>query len=296
MTGPSIIPIVIDTDNALGTPRNSFENILGGDVDDAFAIAFLLCESNLVSSIYSVSGNVESKICHANNCELLDLLQSKVSNFEGLSKNNFLKPPVPQNQSEYLALGPLTNLDYFLKNQFQPSRIWMTLGRIQTLGNYPPLWPVEFNATQDLPAFQNVISEKVEKIVVPLDIAFQLQFSSTYKTELCKSKVGRFLWKNSRRWSRRSLVLKGRRSFPVWDLVSAVACRYPSACHIEKGFGYLFSNGLFLCDLNDIPKTYHNRKKAIQRVEINIVTAIDVARMWQIFFRSLNEYPTKDPF
>ena len=293
MTGQSIIPIVIDTDNALGNPRKKIEKFVGGDVDDAFAIAFLLCESNVVSAVYSVSGNADSKTCYENNCELLELLESKISSFEGLGKNNLIKPPTPQNNVEYLALGPLTNLAYFLKNQFVPSHVWMTLGRIQTFGKWPPLWPIEFNATQDLVSFREVMSEKLKKTIVPLDIAIQLQFSNDLELELCRSKVGRYIWENSRRWSRRSLILKGRRSFPVWDLVSAVACRHPETCLIAKGFGYLFSNGLFLCDVNDKPQTYHDRTKAILRVEIDIVTAIDTAKMWQLFFKALNAYPTK---
>ncbi len=296
MTGQSIIPIVIDTDNALRTPRTTLEKIFGGDVDDAFAIAFLLCESKLVSAIYSVSGNADSKSCYENNCEILAELDSKVPCYEGLGRKHLLRAPTPQNGSEYLALGPLTNLAYFCKNQFMPSQIWMTLGRIQTRGRWPPFWPVEFNATQDLDSFQIVISQKIKKTIVPLDIAFQLQLLPTHKTKICESQIGRYLWRNSRRWSWRSLLVKGRRSFPVWDLVSAIASRYPETCHIEKGYGYLFSNGLFLCDVNDIPKTYHDRKKAIQRVEINIVTNIDTEKMWSIFFQTINELPTKDLF
>ena len=243
MTGPSIIPIVVDTDNALGSANKKY---FGGDVDDAFALAFLLKSNVLISSIYSVAGNSSAKICHLNNLEICQKLQSSTVCYSGQNSAQ-----APANNCDYLALGPLTNLAQFLKRGFIPESIWMTLGRINTFGAFPPFWPVEFNATQNMSAFQSVLSSSVRKVIVPLDVAYNLKLKPCHEIQLRSTDIGRFLWDHSRRWSWRSLLFKGRRSFPVWDLVSAVAIVHPEIFLTQPGRGYLFKNGLFLCDVQN---------------------------------------------
>lgn len=286
MTGRSIIPIVIDTDNALG--KNPAK-ILPGDVDDAFAIAFLL-KSLSIQSIYSVGGNAPAEICHQNNLAICRVAGSSVRCLPGLNKKSSTWHPVPlipATCEDYLSLGPLTNLSYFLKHNFSPKRIWMTLGRIKTLGLFPPLWPMEFNVTKDLHAFQLVLEAKATKIIVPLDVAIQLRFRKSMTSQMLLSTVGMHLLSNIKNWQLRNLLLKGRSHFPVWDLVSAMALVHPATCEIKKGTGYLFKNGLFLCDVLNQPRTFHDRRKAIVSLPIEIVTAIDTDLMWKLFFRAL---------
>ena len=279
MIGQSIIPIVIDTDNASGSAKNIF---FGGDVDDAYALAFLLKNKTSVSAIYSVDGNASSENCYRNNLEICRILQSNVPCFKG---SPYLQ--IPENSCHYLALGPLTNLARFLKSGFKPESIWMTLGRNKTFGDYPPFWPMEFNATKDIEAFQTVLHSNIKKVIVPLDRAFELRIQRHHKAQLQSSEVGRYLWTHSQRWFWRSLFLKGRSSFPVWDLVSAIAIAYPDCVQMQKGRGYFFKNGLFICDVQDQKRTYHQRHKAIFSCDIEIVEKIDVELIWSVFFKVL---------
>lgn len=279
MIGPSIIPIVIDTDNALGSANKNF---FGGDVDDAFALAFLLKSKTVISAIYSVTGNSSAETCHLNNLEICRKLQSNTTCYNGQNS-----PLSPENNCHYLALGPLTNLARFIKSGFAPESVWMTLGRTNTYGAFPPLWPVEFNATKDMPAFQTVLSSSVRKVIVPLDVAYSLKLKSCHEDRLRSTDIGQFLWLHSRRWSWRSFFLKGRLSFPVWDLVSAVAIIYPEIIQTQPGRGYFFENGLFLCDVQNKKSTFHDRKKAIFSCDVQIVTKINTELVWNLFFKVL---------
>ncbi len=279
MIGQSITPIIIDTDNALGSVKNIF---FGGDVDDAFALAFLIKSKLLISALYSVDGNSSSENCYRNNLELCQILKSNIPCFKGSHSVQ-----MPENNCHYLALGPLTNLAHFLRNDFKPESVWMTLGRHKTLGAWPPLWPVEFNATQDIEAFKTVLHSNIKKVIVPLDIAFGLKIQPQYKEQFNSSEVGRYLWRHSQRWFLRSLLLKGRRGFPVWDLVSAMAIAYPETVQTQQGRGYFFKNGLFLCDVQNQKRTYHQRNKAIFSCDIEIIEKINVELIWSLFFKAL---------
>ncbi len=279
MIGRSIIPIIIDTDNALGSAKNKF---FGGDVDDAFALAYLLKSNVPITSIYSVAGNASSLACHVNNLKLCKIMGSEVPCLVGDTAFE-----VPLSGSDYLALGPLTNLARFIKLGYVPARVVMTLGRTNTLGKWPPFWPMEFNLTKNLPAFQSVLAGDFVKVIVPLDVAYQLKLFRLFKNEMQNSILGKHLWNQSQRWMWRNLLLKGRFSFPVWDLVSAMYLANPEIFQVETGIGYLFENGLFLCDINNKKSTYHQRSLAIFSAQIEIVTKINVELMWRLFFKAL---------
>ncbi len=287
MIGQSIIPVVIDTDNALGPPSLGRQ---GGDVDDAFALSFLLKCKFPIQEIWSVGGNTSAKKAHFNNLSLTALVDQKIQCQQGLNSGEMpLIKEYPTGINSFLALGPLTNLSAFLNNKYQPTQIWMTLGRIFTKGFFPPYWPIEFNATQDLPAFLNVLSSRSPITVVPLDVAYRLKINSKHFKRLKTSQVGRYLEEHSRRWRWRSLILKGRSSFPVWDLLSAMACVHPQVCEIQEGKGYLFKRGLFLCDALNEPATTHDRKKAIFSRDIKIVTKFDQEKLWSLFFEAIED-------
>ncbi len=293
MIEPSTIPIILDTDNALGAPRNVSDYFWGGDVDDAFAISFALMASESVESIYSIAGNTNLERCYANTQKLCEVLGAAVPCFTGVSfldsKSN---PPQPKDGCEFLALGPLTNLAHFMDQGFSPARIWMTLGRQKTFGRWPPLFPMEFNATKDLKALKKIFSSGVPKVIVPLDVAWRLKFNPTRenKRNMNSTKAGAYLLKHSRRWLWRSLFLKGRRQFPVWDLVSVMACLHPEVVRIEKGQAFVFANGLVLFDVNGKTGTWHDRKKAEFSCAVEIVTELNAAEIWSLFFKVLAKH------
>ena len=282
MTGQSIIPVVIDSDNALG-PGSSI-----GDVDDAFALSFLLKSQFPIQEIWSVGGNTSAKKAHLNNLSLVQKAGQKITCSEGLGPGEIkdLKLSIKSKVS-YLSLGPLTNLASFLKAGLEPDQIWMTLGRISTKGYFPPFWPMEFNATKDLAAFQQVLSSKIPITVVPLDVAYRLKIKSVHFKKLKESELGRYLLKYSQRWRWRNALIKGRKNFPVWDLLSAMNCVHPEVCEVQKGQGYLFKNGLFLCDVLNQPMTKHNRQKSILSRDIKIVTNFDEEKLWSYFFNAI---------
>lgn len=287
MIGQSIIPVVIDSDNALG-PMGSGSR--SGDVDDAFALSFILKSKFPIQEIWSVGGNTSAEQAHLNNLSLIKLVEKNISCKQGLNVDaSSVGLTCPEDNSSFLALGPLTNLSFFLKNNYQPKNIWMTLGRISTNGFFPPYWPMEFNATKDLPAFAHTLSCHSAITIAPLDVAFRLKINSEHFKKLQESKVGRYLSENSQRWRWRSLIVKGRRSFPVWDLLSTMACVHPEFCEIQKGKGYLFKSGLFLCDVADQSATKHDRRKAIFNRDINIVTNFDEKKLWSIFFKTIQD-------
>ena len=287
MIGRSIIPVVIDSDNALGPAGRGSS---GGDVDDAFALSFILNSKIPIQEIWSVGGNTSAARAHFNNLSLTQLIKKEITCKKGLNAGeNSCDSIFPEGKNSFLALGPLTNLSFFLKNNYKPSNIWMTLGRISTNGFFPPFWPMEFNATKDLPAFTHVLSCESPITIAPLDVAFRLKINSEKFRKLQETKVGRYLSENSQRWRWRSLIMKGRRSFPVWDLLSAMACVHAEVCEIKEGKGYLFKNGLFLCDIANQPATGHNRKKAILSRDINIVTGFDPEKLWSVFFNTIQD-------
>lgn len=288
MIGPSIIPIVVDTDNALGSHARQ---LLPGDVDDAFAISYLLKSKHVhVKTILSVGGNAGAEVCHRNNMELCRVAEAEIQCIQGYNRKNIGNDSQLiglGNCDNYLSLGPLTNFSFLLKHNFSANRIWMTLGRIKTKGSFPPIWPIEFNATQDLVAFVNVFQSNIPKTIVPLDVAIQLRFESHLADELKKTKIGNYLLIHIKHWQVRNILLKGRSHFPVWDLVSAMALANPETCEIKKGKGYLFPNGLLLCDVNNEAQTFHNRKNAISVQDIDIVASIDSKLIWNLFFKAL---------
>ena len=288
MIGLSITPIVVDTDNALGQLTHQ---LLPGDVDDAFAIAYLL-KSKLVDvkTILSVGGNATAEACHRNNMDLCRVAESEIQCIQGFNKKDFYNDNDRINIEScdsYLSLGPLTNLAKLLKHNYSTKHIWMTLGRIKTRGSYPPIWPMEFNATQDLEAFKSVFKSNIPKTIVPLDVAIRLRFEKSFSAEMEKSIIGNYLMTHIKRWQIRNILLKGRSHFPVWDLVSAMALTNPETCQTEKGKGYLFSNGLLLCDVHHQAQTSHDRKHAIAVQEIDIITSINHELIWKIFFKAL---------
>ncbi len=290
MTGQLITPIIVDTDNALRTPRTLLENIWGGDVDDAFSLVYLIKSGIPISHILSVGGNTSAELAHQNNIELLKLLhQTDVAIcVKGLDPKESRQLPISASgKINYLALGPLTNLSKLLDSDFKPESLMVTLGRIYTRGRLPPYWPIEFNATFDLPAFLKVFKQSENLIVTPLDVAFHLQLGRSQIQRLQNSEIGRYLSKNSRRWLLRSLLLKGRYSFPVWDLLSAVYSTHSELCKMQDGIAYVFRNGLCIYDVPGEKVSSANRDQAIYVKKVKVMTGFNEDAIWDHFFKTI---------
>ena len=285
MTGQSTTPIVIDTDNALGSRAHFFQKHLGGDVDDAYAIAYLFSNvSKEISLLMSVGGNTKAEIALENNIDLIKALGQHANCQMGLNPNDTRELHfIPENGSRYLALGPLTNLNSFLNRQYQPREVWMTLGNLKTSGRYPPFWPIEFNATEDIEACLNVFAKlNCNIFVVPLDVARKLKMTKTQFSKMNQTPLLLYLKKYSQRWILRNRILKLSPTFAVWDLVSAIACLHPEFFKIETRVAKVFKNGLVLFG-------QHNRstKNLVLEKSVKIVTDFDPHHLWNHFFDSV---------
>ncbi len=287
--------LIIDTDNALGFPATLTAKLCSGDVDDAFAITYLVCKRQPVAALWSTWGNASAAVCHRNNRDLLGVLGSDIPCYADYA---FGTVPSISTPVDFLALGPLTNLDKAIQAQaIRLNTVWVTLGRIATNGRWPPVWPMEFNLTKDRHAFRNVADyceqHRIPLIVSPLDVAGKLLLTPVLAERLKTTVAGNYLYRHLQRWQWRNALLKGRRSFPVWDLLCAMACANPGRATLAAGKGYYYDNGLLLCDVDDRPRTGHARSKARARFPIQVVAGLDLDWAWQEFFATLASFHTQ---
>jgi inosine-uridine nucleoside N-ribohydrolase len=213
----------IDTDNAAGSPR--------GDVDDAFALAALLRSGLPVAGISSVTGNTSEARADRNNRVVGDLCGYRGPYLRGVQAGNVpdridragdLRQGGPL---RFLALGPLTNLAAILDRPL--SEAVLVGGNLNSRGKWPPWWPHEFNLTKDREATRAVFASGLPLTIVPLDVARRLRAGPRELRSL-EGPLGDFLRRCSARWSRRSLLRRGSRRFPLFDLVAALWAIDPS--------------------------------------------------------------------
>ena len=275
----------MDTDCALGSWNE--------DPDDAFAIIYNLLGTRAARSIYSVGGNTTA-LRAAKNCETLRSWTRSTSQVIcGLDPGSelSLRQAGSENPFQVLGLGPLTNIAHWLQQDSQAMKAaWCTLGHVQTSGSLPPLWPMEFNATQDLKAAEFVFSSSLPLTVVPLDVAIKLKVKKEVWQRLDDSILGRNLKSQCWRWRLRNLILKAHSHFPAWDLVSAAMIENPDLGMIETGNLHFFKNGLVLCDPGFKNQTSHQREIAKVQRSVKIVTQIDSSAIWDSFFQRLASF------
>jgi inosine-uridine nucleoside N-ribohydrolase len=159
--------IVLDTDNALGSPR--------GDVDDALAIAALLRSGLPVAAVASVGGNTSEERADRNNRRLAALCGFAgpvLRGHEVQARDLWSGPPV-----RVAALGPLTNVATVLREIEKPaiSEVVLVGSNLSSPGRFPPWWPHEFNLTHDREATRAVFASDLPLTVVPLDVARRLR-------------------------------------------------------------------------------------------------------------------------
>src|SRR3954451_12387601 len=230
---------LIDTDNAAGAPS--------GDVDDAFAIAALLRSGLSVAAISSVAGNTSEPWADRNNRVLGELCGYGGRYLRGVQAGD-----VPDRIDRagdlwrdgpirYLALGPLTNLAALPPARPAISEVVLVGGNRTSRGRFPPWWPHEFNLTKDPEATRAVFASDLPLTVVPLDVARRLRIGPG-ELEALPGALGEFLRRHAARWARRSLLVRGSRRFPVFDLAAAAYAIDPALASVEESQGRLHRN------------------------------------------------------
>lgn len=213
---------LVDTDNAAGSP--------GGDVDDAFALAALLKSGLRVAAVTAVAGNTSKERAARNNQAL-----GALCGYTGPWDAGGVRGPL-----RFAALGPLTNLAAAL-GRMEITEAVLVGGNLSSRGRFPPWWPHEFNLTKDREATRAVFASDLPLTLVPLDVARRLRISA-WEVGKGQGELGAFLRRQSARWSRRSLLLRGSSRFPVFDLAAAAYLIDPSLVTLGESSAYLHAN------------------------------------------------------
>jgi inosine-uridine nucleoside N-ribohydrolase len=216
-------------------------------VDDAFAIGVLLRSGLLVAALSSVAGNTSEVWADRNNRALGKLCGYGGRYLRGVQAGN-----VPDKVDRagdlwkdgpvrFLALGPLTNLAALLPARPAISEAVLVGGNRTSRGRFPPWWPHEFNLTKDPAATRAVFASDLPLTVVPLDVARRLRIGPG-ELKALPGELGEFLRSHSARWARRSLLIRGSRRFPVFDLAAAAYAIDPSLVTVEETRARLHRN------------------------------------------------------
>jgi inosine-uridine nucleoside N-ribohydrolase len=268
--------LLIDTDNAAGSPS--------GDVDDAFAIAALLLSGLPVAAIASVAGNTTEAWADRNNRVLGELCGYSGRYLRGVQAGDV--PDRIERAGDlwrdgpvhFVALGPLTNLAALLPLRPVISEVVLVGGNRTSKGCFPPWWPHEFNLTKDPTATRAVFASDLPLTVVPLDIARRLRIGPR-ELKTLPGEPGEFLHRHSARWRRRSLLIRGSRRFPVFDLAAAAYAIDPSLVTVEETRATLHRN-LWL--------EFGRGERRLR-----VVRDLDLEGIWRLFDRLVSGPPPK---
>jgi inosine-uridine nucleoside N-ribohydrolase len=227
--------LLLDTDNALGSPT--------GDVDDGFALAALFRSGLPLAAVASVAGNTSEARAFANNRILGEIAGYRGRYLRGagaaVEKGERIDEAAdlwagPGEPVRWLALGPLTNLAAVLAKIPTPriAEVVLVGSNATSRGRWPPLWPHEFNLTQDPAATRMVFASSLPLTIVPLDVACRLRACKRELAQL-SGPLGEHLARGSRRWLWRSRLLKGRNSIALFDLLAAAYVISPENVQAE---------------------------------------------------------------
>ncbi|HSS79548.1 MAG TPA: nucleoside hydrolase [Thermoanaerobaculia bacterium] len=268
--------LLIDTDNATGSPS--------GDVDDAFAIAALLRSGLFVAAIASVAGNTSEALADRNNRVLGDLCGYGGRYLRGVQACDV--PDRIDRAGElwrdgpvrFVALGPLTNLAALLPLRPAISEVVLVGGNLTSKGRFPPWWPYEFNLTKDPEATRAVFASGLPLTIVPLNVARRLRIGARELRALL-GELGEFLLRQSARWARRSILIRGSRRFPVFDLAGAAYVIDPALVAVEETRAQLHRN-LWL--------EFGRGERRLQ-----VIRDLDLEGIWRLFGRLVSERPAR---
>lgn len=234
------VSLLIDSDNALGSPR--------GDVDDALALAALLRSGLPVAALSSVGGNTSEARADRNNRSLGALCGYPGPYFRGaqagevedrVDRVDLVVDLWSGDPVQVLALGPLTNVAAALRELARAGRrpaiseVVLVGANTSSPGRFPPWWPHEFNLTHDREATRAVFASDLPLTVVPLDVARRLRVGKERFSEL-RGELGDALRRGSARWLRRSRLLRWSSTFPAFDLLAALYAIDPSLVSTEE--------------------------------------------------------------
>lgn len=234
--------LYVESDNALGSTA--------GDVDDAFALAGFFAGGRVPGALASIFGNTAEAKASANNMHLAAIcgsqtrfLRGAVRSGDGNSEAARFLAEEPDIET-LVALGPLTNVAAALnRGGLRRVREAVVVGANATSrGRFPPLWPFEFNLTQDRRATSTVFESGLPLTIVPLDVARGMRVSWE-DLQALQGRLGALLRDQSRRWLRRQLILKGARSFACFDLLAAMVVLRPSLLSFDSLPARAHSNG-----------------------------------------------------
>ena len=198
---PRPIPVVLDTD-------------IGGDIDDAFALALVLASPELdLRAVTTVSGDTQARariaakllaeaghrdvpVAAGEGGKKLDISQAAWA--EGFTSPalrreraiDLMKAEIERGHGEtvLVAIGPLTNIAALLKqhpdDKKRIKRIVLMGGSIAR-GYYPNSGPTtEYNIAADVSASQAVFSSGVPIEMAPLDVTSRLQVETPQRERL----------------------------------------------------------------------------------------------------------------
>lgn len=263
----------VEADNALGSRR--------GDVDDGFAIAALVLSGARLSGLGSVFGNTSEADAHRNNAALARLCGFDGPLVRGAPRAGAAAPDVASHFARLaidrvLALGPLTSLGWAAREGKLPRVEIVVVGANRTSrGRWPPLWPFEFNLTQDRRAARAVFESGAPLTFVPLDVARRLRVDAEQVAAL-PGPVGRFLADGAKRWWRRARWLYGARNVPVWDLVAAYYALEPARFRALDTTARFHANGWVELGRGERP--------------VRVVQDFDPDSLWASFERLLESF------
>ena len=238
----------IDSDNGLGSPR--------GDVDDAFAIAALLCSGAEVAGLSSCAGNTSEPLAYANNVRLAQLL--------GWPGPVVRQPALRDFPGRIMALGPLTNV----AGARAASEILIVGGNSVSRGRWPPFWPYEFNLTRDRRAALEVFHSGVPLTIFPLNVARRLTIQAE-ELDGIPGPLGHALRGGSTRWFTHLRRARLTRHFPVYDLAAALYALDADGFTLERTTAEMRPNTALAFGRGSRPVT--------------LCTALDRDRLWQRF-------------
>ncbi len=229
-------PLFVSSDNGLGSPF--------GDVDDAFAIAALLRGGAPIAALASVFGNTSERRAAANHARLAALCGYAGPLLRGAGRRRVRSSEAARALAgsptavRVLALGPLTDVAAAIDLGTAAVRgalaeVIAVGGNRTSHGRWPPVWPHEFNFTQDLAATRALVESDVPWTILPLDVTRRLR-AGPRDLAMVGGAVGDYLRRGARRWLWRARLLKGSNAFPVWDLVAALYALDPAPFRVER--------------------------------------------------------------
>jgi inosine-uridine nucleoside N-ribohydrolase len=226
----------IDTDLALGSPWR--------EVDDGYAVALALRSPELrIAGISTTSGNARLAVTTRRTRQLLGTFASTLPVYAGEASAHALAAVLRKEKMIYVALGPLTNLAYFLKlhreqaNRLEQIIIVAGQSEKDTLGFGPreKFRIHDANFIKDPEAMRTVLRTQIPLLIIPIETAARLQLDRQDLDRIEQSEpAGRYLAQRSRVWLWFWQHFVREKGGPIFDALAIVAAARPTLLTTEK--------------------------------------------------------------